>query len=144
MIGNAAEATDAVAGTLEFLGRGMWRKAYANADRSVVYKVCHQPESDYMNEYEFGNSFTLNQRRDEIPEFVSIPEVSIYHVSNRKVVALPFIDGEPFNHYDAAHSEMMETLWAIFGELGIKDMGGDNIRFTADGVAHIVDLGYDW
>jgi hypothetical protein len=143
MLGNAAEAREALAGTLRYLGAGSWRTAYANATDTVVYKVTNVKQDDFMNEFEFANAFVLSEM-EGVPEFVSIPEVSIHYVSGRAVVAMPFIDGVPWGLGSSKKYDFGKKMWDWFYEVGMRDMGGDNIRVTPDGIAHIVDMGFRW
>lgn len=138
MIGTAVEAAMALAEELDYLGSGCWRKAYANADRSVCYKVTFGRDEDYMNQYEYANSIML-QSLPDVPEFVRIPDVSLHTVEGRAIVAMPFVDGAPFGYRNAF--PYADKLWDWFRSAGVFDMGGDNIRTIGD-IAYIVDMGF--
>lgn len=86
MTGNETEAEQALAGTLEYLGKGCTRIVYINESRTVVYKVEHfDSEPDHTSNYD---EYALSDIT--LPEPFVIPNMTLYP---NGVLAMDYIDG---------------------------------------------------
>lgn len=114
----------------------------------VVYKVLRgeiDPRWDDANSEEFANAANL---RPNLPECVSIPEMTLFEFEDTNVLACEFVDGILSGECSDAWTGLgcedggvcvSERLIRILNGIGWHDSAWGNV-ILADGVYHLVDV----
>lgn len=146
-IGSMGDALKALAGALEFLGAGAFRRAYVNASQSVVYKVL---DPDGMGDHtdnarEYDAERALAECHCECRAY-AVPCTLYTMADGQTVIAMPYYprpgyaafigDRERFVRNIRAHNKADHAPI-------IADMLDDNYRTDARGGIRITDLNLD-
>lgn len=143
MIGNETDAATALHGGGIYVGEGHTRIVYRVGD--VAYKV-NVVSWDYnIEEYDCGEAY-----RAATPANIVIPDMTLYHIGDRTVLAMPYIDGVPvsecFSRYniecaDSTHASCLDDKMAqTLTRFNFDATSYGNV-ILKDGIYYMVDLG---
>lgn len=149
MIGHYEEARSALNGGLPLLSmHGCTRMVYRSDD--IVYKVNAFPREDGdVNGFEHVKAEEL---RATAPEWLVIPQTTLWNVDGENVLAMPFIEGEvtgecesrafnPDEPCTCLYECLPEHIQGVIQDLHFDAVSYGNILRLLDGRYCVIDLG---
>lgn len=141
MIGSQTEAAAALAGTLPlYSDLGSTRLVYRHG--SVVYKVNDGDWGYDSNVAEYENAKAMSG----LPDGVYIPEVALYNVNGKNVIAMEYVEGTAvaecycYDIGDPCDDTCMSTDVYLKIKDFLDDTAGFNTIIKANGDIYLIDL----
>lgn len=126
----------------EYVGSGAWRSVFAHpSDPNVVYKIMHDSATDKRGDV-WGSNTQEAANAAYFADLPYIPEVTLYHVGDRTVNAIPRFLPIPYPRYGTPeYDEYRKMTRKIEQETGIGDVKEANLGMDNSGNVFLIDLG---
>lgn len=148
MTGNITDARRAASADLPTLSNsGSTRWVYRVGD--TVYKVGLDSEGDEANIVEHETAQSL---RNTAPDWIYVPDTSLYYVDDVPVIAMPFINGmetgeclnkafDPELDCECNNQCLPEHIQGVIQDLAFDAVSHGNVILMEDGRYALIDLG---